>query len=184
MARLRYVDAAELSERDRGLLDQSQNLYRTLAHSPDALRGLLRMGAWIRFRSDLDRRLSELAILAVTHAAVCRYAYAHHLKHATELGIPASHIDAARGCGHLAEMPELEAAVIDAGRGLESERELPPGVYARLRAGLSDAQIVDLMSAIGLYSMIVRLIAGLDIELEDDPQYQALLARYPLTAST
>jgi hypothetical protein len=66
MARLPYLDVADLAPADRDLLKRPINLHRQLVHSPGMARAFGTMGLYIRHDSTLDPRLRELAILQVT----------------------------------------------------------------------------------------------------------------------
>lgn len=65
MARLPYLDAADLAPGDQVLLNRPINLHRQLVHSPGMARAFSTMGQYIRHGSTLDPRLRKLAILLV-----------------------------------------------------------------------------------------------------------------------
>ncbi|MDF1721238.1 MAG: hypothetical protein P1U65_11235 [Minwuia sp.] len=69
MARVRYLTKDDLADADKSLLDRDINLFRAFAHNPKAARAFSHLGGHIRFGSDLDGRLRELAILQVGYLA-------------------------------------------------------------------------------------------------------------------
>jgi alkylhydroperoxidase family enzyme len=87
MARVPYLDAADLDEADRPLLARPINLFRGLAHSPDRLARFHAIGDWIRHESEVDLRLRELAILQVGYLTRSHYEYAHHIRIGRDFGL-------------------------------------------------------------------------------------------------
>ena len=59
MARLPYLDRADVKPEHQDLLTRNINLYRALVHSPDGLRTFSALGHFIRHTSRLDPRLRE-----------------------------------------------------------------------------------------------------------------------------
>ncbi|HXT82354.1 MAG TPA: hypothetical protein VN702_22520, partial [Acetobacteraceae bacterium] len=65
MARVPYLDVADLAPENQDLLKRPISLHRALVNSPNAARAFSGVGSFIRFGSKLDGRLRELAILQV-----------------------------------------------------------------------------------------------------------------------
>ncbi|MBL0900379.1 MAG: carboxymuconolactone decarboxylase family protein, partial [Reyranella sp.] len=65
MARLPYLEADQVAPEYRDMLARNTNLHKLLVNSPDMARAFNGMGGYIRFKSKLDPRLRELAILQV-----------------------------------------------------------------------------------------------------------------------
>ena len=87
MARVPYLDSADLAEADQPLLARGVNLHRALAHSPNGLRHQTMLGGYLRSKSRLDPRVRELAIIQVGYLARSRYEFSHHIKFALEFGV-------------------------------------------------------------------------------------------------
>src|SRR3954465_13138993 len=87
MARVPYLDAADLTPANRDLVTRTINLNRALVHSPDATRSFQDLAQYIRFRSRLDARLREMVILQVGYSAKSPYEYSHHVKIGREFGV-------------------------------------------------------------------------------------------------
>ncbi len=94
MARLPYLDKADLSPEDADVLARDINLHRVLAHNPGAARAFSGLGQYIRHRSALDPRLRELAILQVGWLARSAYEWSHHVKIGYEFGVSDADIEA------------------------------------------------------------------------------------------
>ena len=87
MARLPYLARADLKPEDQELLNRDINLYRVLAHSPDALRAFSGLGYFIRRKSRLEPRLREMAILQVGYLERSAYEYSHHIEIGRHFGV-------------------------------------------------------------------------------------------------
>ena len=87
MARLPYLDRADVKPEHQDLLTRNINLYRALVHSPDGLRTFSALGHFIRHTSRLDPRLREMAILQVGYLARSPYEYSHHVEIGRDFGV-------------------------------------------------------------------------------------------------
>ncbi len=182
MARLQYLDAADLAPENQELLKRPINLHRQLVHSPGMARAFGVIGQYIRYGSTLDPRLRELAILQVGWTARSPYEWSHHVKIGFDFGVSEADVRAliADSAGEAAELGEAERAVLAAARHLTVEAALTDAQFAALRSHFSEADLVELLVVIGFYACVVRVLASLQIDVE--PDYQPYLDRFPLPA--
>jgi alkylhydroperoxidase family enzyme len=180
MARVTYLEQADLAPQNRDLLARNINLYRALVHSPDAARSFNGLGRYIRFHSRLDPRLREMAILQVGYVSRSPYEFSHHIKIGREFGVTDEDIRAieAETKGEATNLPALTKAVLRAARELTAEPSLSDGTFAELRNGFDDERLVDLLLTIAFYCGVVRLLAALQIDVEED--YMQYLREFPL----
>src|SRR6478672_13660328 len=87
MARLPYLEADQVAPEYRDMLKRNTNLHKLLVNSPDMARAFSGMGGYIRFKSKLDPRLRELAILQVGWMEKSEYEFTHHVKIGKEFGV-------------------------------------------------------------------------------------------------
>ena len=87
MARLPYLEADQVAPEYRDMLKRNTNLHKLLVNSPDMARAFSGIGGYIRFRSKLDPRLRELAILQVGWMEKSEYEFTHHVKIGREFGV-------------------------------------------------------------------------------------------------
>ena len=120
MARLPYLDPSDLKSELKDLLARPINLYRALAHSPEALRAFSNLGYFIRRKSVLDPRLREMAILQVGYLARSPYEYSHHIEIGRHFGVSDADIRAIidETEGRPTTLEPLAKAVLRAARGL------------------------------------------------------------------
>lgn len=137
-------------------------------------------GLYIRHGSRLDPRLRELAILQVGYFVGNHYQFAHHVEIAISLGVPEQDIRAIaeETEGRKSHLEPLARSALSAAREMTSSVSLCQETFDALRAGLDNECLVDLLFAIATYNSIVRILASLEVDLEDE--YRPLLDRFPL----
>jgi alkylhydroperoxidase family enzyme len=180
MARLPYLDPADLAPEDRDLLKRPINLFRALVHSPDAARGWSSIGHYIRHGSKLDPRLREMAILQVGYLARAPYEWSHHVKIGHDFGVSDDDIRAiiAETEGRATSLDPFDKAVLKAAREMSSELAISDATVAVLREKLDTALFTDLVLTIAFYCAVVRVLATMQIDVEDD--YLPYLEQFPL----
>ncbi len=182
MALVPYVSEGDLPPEDRHLLARPINLFRALANSPEGLRHFNGLGEWIRYGCELDPRLRELAILQVGYLTASPYEWSHHVRIGRDFGVTdedfAALAAATRGEPHA--LPPLDAAVLQAARELTLDRKVSDQTWATLREHLDHGRCVDLVIIASFYNGVVRILEGLQIDVE--PDYQHYLVEFPLPA--
>jgi alkylhydroperoxidase family enzyme len=94
MARLPYLEPDQVAPEYRDMLKRNTNLHKLLVNSPDMARAFSGIGSYIRFKSKLDPRLRELAILQVGWLEKSEYEFTHHVKIGKEFGVTDEDIQA------------------------------------------------------------------------------------------
>jgi alkylhydroperoxidase family enzyme len=182
MARVPYLEPSDLAPENRDLLARNINLYRAMVHSPEGTRSFVTLAKYIRFHSRLDPRLREIAILQVGYLTRSPYEYSHHIKIGRDFGVTDDDIRAieAETKGQPTNLTPLAKAVLRAARELTVQPSLSDGTFIELKNGLDNQQLVDLLMTISFYAGVVRLLAALQIDVEDD--YMQYLQEFPLPA--
>jgi alkylhydroperoxidase family enzyme len=180
MARLPYLDRSDLLPEHQDLLARNINLCRLLAHSPRAARSLNTMARYIRDGSRLDPRLREMAILQVGYITRSAYQYSHHIRISRDFEVSDDDIRAIaeETAGRPTALDPLTKAVLRATRDMTRALAIGDDTFAVLRAGLDDERLTDLLITIAYYNGLVRLMAALQIDVEDE--YLAYLDEFPL----
>ena len=182
MARVPYLNPADLSPENQDLLKRPIALARALVNSPDAARAFFGVGQFIRFRSALDPRLRELAILQVGWLARSPYEWSHHVKIGHDFGVTDDDIRALIDdtAGRPTALDVLTRSVLQAAREITRDGAMAAATFAALQPALGNAQIVDLTLTIAFYNAVVRVLATLAIDVEDE--YRPYLEQFPLPA--
>jgi alkylhydroperoxidase family enzyme len=180
MARLPYLDKADLAPEDADLLARDINLHRVLANNPGALRAFSGLGQYIRHRAALDPRLRELAILQVGWLARSPYEWSHHVKIGHDFGVSDADIEAliADTRGEETALEPTARLVLRAAREIHDGPGLSATTFAALREAFDPPSIVDLVTTASFYCAVVRLLASLEVDVEES--YMPYLERHPL----
>jgi alkylhydroperoxidase family enzyme len=182
MARVPYVDNKDLPERYRNQLSSDANVTRALSNSPQLAFLSGSMARYIRHESKVDPRLRELAIIQVGYSARSAYEYAHHIKIGLSFGVTEDDLRAIADetAGRPSKLEPLAKSVLRAAREMTDGRGLSDETFAELRAAFDNAQLVDLLYTIANYNGVVRILAALQVDLEEE--YRAYLEKFPFAA--
>jgi alkylhydroperoxidase family enzyme len=180
MARVPYLDPGDLAPDQRDLLKRPINLFRALVHSPSAARGWSGIGHYIRHGSKLDPRMRELAILQVGYVARSPYEYSHHIKIGHDFGVSDDDIRAiaAETQGRATDLEPLAKTVLKAAREMTTELAISEATFAHLGEKLDTERLTDLVLTIAFYCAVVRVLATLQIDVEEE--YLPYLKQFPL----
>ena len=180
MARLPYLEKSDLPEADQDVLNRDINLYKILAHSPNAARAFQGLGRFIRYESKLDPRLREMAILMVGYLARSPYEYSHHIKIGRDFGVSDDDIrgliDEAEGRG--SSLDPTSKLVLRAAREMTEEGSVSDATFASLGKEMSREHLLDLIITIGFYNAVVRVLASTGMDVEES--YMPYLEEFPL----
>ncbi|MDE2581611.1 MAG: carboxymuconolactone decarboxylase family protein [Rhodospirillales bacterium] len=182
MTRVPSIDPADVAPENRDLLARPIALHRALVNSPGALRAFGGLGHYIRHGSTLDPRLREMAILQVGYLARAPYEWSHHIKIGHAFGVTDDDIGGliAETEGRASSLDPLARTVLRAAREITTGGAVTDATWAALAGALSVEHQIDLVVTIGFYCGVVRVLASLQIEVEDD--YMPYLERFPLPA--
>jgi alkylhydroperoxidase family enzyme len=182
MARVPYLQKSDLAADQQDLLARNITLFQALVNSPNAARAFGGVGQFIRFKSRLDPRLRELAILQVGYLARQPYEWSHHIKIGRDFGVSDADIAAliADTEGKPNDLEPLAKAVLKAAREMTNDLAISDATYAELQKGLDNERLVDLTITIAFYNAVVRILHTLQIDVED--AYQGYLEAFPLPA--
>ncbi|TDE11819.1 carboxymuconolactone decarboxylase family protein [Jiangella asiatica] len=180
MARVPYLSEADLAPADRDMMARPINLFRALANSPGGMRRHYEFGEWIRWECELDPRLRELAILHVGYLTANAYEFSHHVEIGRRFGVTDADVDglARFAAGEPSGLSELEDLVLAAARELTEDAGLAPSTWAALCERLPAPRVTELVIVVAFYNYVVRVLSGLDIDVEDE--YLPYLDRFPL----
>lgn len=179
MARVPYLEAADLKPEDQDLLKRGIALHKALANNPAAARAFSGLGQYLRHGTTLDPRLRELAILQIGWLARSPYEWSHHVKIGLEFGVSDADILAliAETAGRATDLDPVARLVLKAAREVFHGPGVAHDTFAALRAVLDTASVMDLVLAAAFYCAVVRVLASLEIDVEES--YLPYLRKYP-----
>lgn len=180
MARLPYLDKSDLSPENQDLLERPINLNRVLVNSPNCRRAGLHLAHFIRFQSRLDARIKELAIMAVGYITRAPYEWSHHVILAKDFGVTdddiSALIDYLEGRPH--QLDALACLAVDAAREMTNDIAMSDRTFNALHESLNNEEMVDLTVTIAHYNAMVRVLATMQVDIEE--KYLPGLDKFPL----
>ena len=149
----------DLIDDERGDVPAS---YRSMVHSPGAAEAVARLGSYLRFDSALDARVREVAVMVVNRSTGCEFGQAHHVLLARALGLAEGQIaDLLAGRASELGVEERLAARL-AEETMRSRRASAETVAAAVEQW-GEQQTVDLVVAVGYYTMIAQYCLTMDL---------------------
>jgi len=184
MARLPYLEADQVAPEYRDMLKRNTNLHKLLVNSPEMARAFNGVGNYIRFKSKLDPRLRELAILQVGWLEQSEYEFTHHVKIGREFGVTNDDIAGmmAETAGKPSSLEPLARSILKGAREMVRQLAMSEASFAEIKRHLSDEEMVDLVLTIAFYCAVVRVLATMKID--NEPTYKEVLAQYPMPGVT
>lgn len=157
-----------VSTRGADLINEHGGLagpFNALVHAPEVGRHLTSLGRVLRFKTSIERRLSEVAIITVGARWKAEFEWWAHARMARRHGVPGAVIDAiGRG-----EEPAFEAdderAVYLAARELAHTGRIGDEEYAAVCELLGDAGVVELVCLCGYYTLVSFLLNAFEVPL-------------------
>ena len=153
MARLPYLEPDQVAPEYRDMLKRNTNLHKLLVNSPDMARAFNGLGNYIRFKSKLDPRLRELAILQVGWLERSEYEFTHHVKIGKEFGVTDDDIKALidETDGKTTSLEPLARAILRSAREMTRDIGMSEATFAEIKQHLSDEHMTDLVLTIAFY---------------------------------
>jgi 4-carboxymuconolactone decarboxylase len=155
--RLPYTDNGDLP---------AFNIFKQLNHAPKVAGAYSRMGGMLLARADLDPKLRELVINAISLKLDCDYEWSHHAKWALDVGNTPEDLEALKARDH-SKLGDKERTVVEYALKVEDNNVTDEDVEALRKAGLDDKQIVELTLTAGFYGMTARFLNAIAVEVDE-----------------
>lgn len=165
MSRLPEIDPNKLNPEQRVIYDR---LMRERGHmrgpfavwlrNAELCDNTLKLQEMFASRVKLDRRLLELMILVAARQSTAQYAWFIHEPYALKFGIAPGIVQAIRERRTPDFSRDDECLVYDLTTELNTTRSLSPSTFQRGMAMFGEEVMVDLVSAVGFYSMVAMTL--------------------------
>ena len=129
-----------------------------LLRSPELMTNVQRVGEYLRYRSALPRRLSEMAILITARQWCQQFEWCIHSADAAAAGLTTSVIDAIADGRRPTEAADDEAALHDFCLELLQNKRVSDPTYARAVALFNEQGVIDLVGILGYYSLLAMIM--------------------------
>lgn len=137
-------------------------------HSPKLADSAQKLGAFCRYGTRLELRLSELAILVTAAWWQSQAEWQIHEPIALQAGVSAKVIDALR----LGKRPPFERGderlVYHLARSLYQTRRIDQALYAEGVAAFGEAGMVELVGVLGYYALVAMTLNAFEVRRETD----------------
>jgi len=135
-----------------------QGPFVPLMRSPELMDCAQRMGEYLRYRSAIGTRLSELAILVVARHWSQQVEWAIHAPIAANAGIAPTIIEAIAAGQRPEGMSTEEATVYDFSSEILGHKRVSDATWARMVALFGEPGAVDLLGINGYYSLLAMIM--------------------------
>lgn len=169
MSRLALPDPAVLNEAQRRAYDEVMRVrghvrgpFAVWIHAPEVAEKAVAMQDMFGTRGMLEKRLFELMVLIMARRSSAQFAWFAHVDRATRLGISSDVIETLRGGGAPRFHRMDEQLTYDITVELDSTRTLSEASYERAVAAFGVETLVELVSAVGFYSMVAMTLNAFD----------------------
>ncbi|MSP94716.1 MAG: carboxymuconolactone decarboxylase family protein [Alphaproteobacteria bacterium] len=190
MTRLSYVDCTKLSPEQKelydsiasgpraakrkSLVDADGHLtgpFNSFLHNPGLGKHWSAIGETLRFRTSIDRRLFELAILVIAVHWRSGHEWAAHSRLAREEGLGEEIITSLRRGERPQFAKDDEKIIYDFVQQLVSERRASDAHYANAASLLGEEKLIELVNALGYYIGLAAMLNAFEVhppkELDD-----------------
>jgi 4-carboxymuconolactone decarboxylase len=140
---------------------------RAALHSPELAERWSALGAFLRYRTQLTPRQSELAILVTGRACRAPFEWYAHRAEAEKAGIEAEVIEALLAQRTPPALGEDDAAIVQFAVELNRHRSVSDATYARALARFGERKVVELTALVGYYTMVAMTLNAHEIPLPD-----------------
>jgi 4-carboxymuconolactone decarboxylase len=147
--------AAELAAGPRG---EVRGPFNVLLRSPELMSPLQKVGEYLRFRCQLDRRIAEMATLIAARHWTQLYEWNAHHPLALKAGLKAEIADAIAEGRRPTGMAQDEEVVYDLLTEALQNRSVSDVTYERGLKQFGEQNLVDLLAIAGYYALLAMLL--------------------------
>lgn len=139
--------------------------YDALLLQPHIAEPAQQLGEFVRFRTSLGPRLSELAILVVARHCDCEFEWHQHAPIAARSDVAPDIIEALRQGNEPSSMQEDERIVYEFTSSLLKRHRIHAELYDQAKQRFGPVGVVELTGLIGYYTFLAYTLNAHEIEL-------------------
>lgn len=149
----------------------------TLANHPRLALASLDLGRYFMLASTLSARQQKLIVLRVAHRYNSTYQWTHNSLGARQVGISDEEIDAVKA-GAASPVWNRDDRVLMAAIDQTCDGgKIDDATWAELNAAMSVHQIMDLIHAVGYFTMVAWGLVAMGVQLEEDMSFSSNRAK-------
>lgn len=160
-------EQAAVLENQRGREGRVLNIFRTLAHAPEALKAFLAWGTYILSdRNSLPPRERELVILRTGWLCRSGYEWTQHVRIALRSGLDAGEIERIKSGPDHPDWTPGDRAMLRATDDLHARQFVSDAAWRQLQSVLSTRQAMDLVMTVGQYTQVCMMLNTFGVQLD------------------
>jgi 4-carboxymuconolactone decarboxylase len=174
MTRLAPLDQATLSDEQKQVFEAIAGRrgvvpapMQMLLRSPELADKAQALGQFLRFRTSLTPRLSELAIMVTARHWGSNYEWAAHKQPSLDAGISAENLTAIAARQIPSFVQDDEQVVYEFTQTILDKHKMPQPLYDRAIAALGEKGVVELIGIIGFYDLIAIVLGVFEVDLPE-----------------
>ena len=129
-----------------------------LLRSPELMQRLGEVGEYLRFRSALDKRISEFLMLIVSRRWTQQFEWAVHVPLARDAGLKAETVESLAAGGRPVAMAPDEAIAYDFSAELLSTQGVSDATYNAALAQFGERGLIDLLGVLGYFTAVSMVL--------------------------
>ena len=139
--------------------------YNALLRSPDMARRAFDLLDYLRFKTSVNKRLNEFAILIQARIANAQYEWWAHEPIARRAGLADAVMDELKACRRPTTMQTDEALVYDYCVQLTLNHRVPDALWQRMVDEMGEQVAIDLTVLSGTYVMVAMLLNSTQVAI-------------------
>lgn len=143
------------------------NVFRTMVQHPDLARRWMVFANHVLYKSTLDPRERELAILRVGWLCGSEYEWAQHKVIGADAGLTAEEIERVKIGAEADGWSDVERLVLAATDELHHDKCISDDTWAALSTRWGHEQLMDLVFAVGQYTLVSMALRTFGVPLDD-----------------
>ncbi|MGE0625642.1 MAG: carboxymuconolactone decarboxylase family protein [Pseudomonadales bacterium] len=133
--------------------------------SPEMGKRLVGLGGFFRFRTTVDRRYIELAILVTGQFWQAQFEWWAHEPMAREAGVPEDVITALRAGENPVLSDPGDVAAYALAREIHNDRKLSDATFAAAKTQFGETGVAELIALCGFYGLVSMTLNGFEVGL-------------------
>lgn len=142
--------------------------YNALLRSPEMARRCFDLLDYLRFRTSVEKRLNEFAILIQARVANAQYEWWAHEPIARRAGLSDAVMADLKACRRPATMRDDEGLVYDFCVQLTLNHRVPDALWQQAVASMGEQAVIDLTVLSGTYVMVSMLLNATQVGIPGD----------------
>ncbi|MEO8600998.1 MAG: carboxymuconolactone decarboxylase family protein [bacterium] len=143
------------------------NIFKTLARHPKLLKRWLVFGNHVLFKSTIGARERELLILRTGWNCRAEYEWGQHVVIGKQIGLSDDEIHRITVGPEAPGWDSFDAALLRAADELHREQRIGDATWKALSARYNTQQLIDVVFAVGQYTMVSMALNSLGVPLDD-----------------